>query len=65
MAACGSRTGQLEFFDPNAGVVGSLSKQALVACLTSYFATPELKASDVYKDRTRGTVLLYAKKYKS
>lgn len=48
MAAIGSRTGKISFFDPNCGIVSSWSARALAKCLFGYFNHPTIKTE--YKD---------------
>ncbi len=57
MAACGAKTGVIEFFDPNGGVVGSKSSSSLGDCLFQYFMNQRVK-------ETYG-VTLNVEKYKS
>jgi hypothetical protein len=63
MAAYGSRTGTVAFFDPNAGIVSSMSSSRLAACLSAYFAVEKIK--NAYKRSPQNRVVLDAKKFKA
>jgi len=48
MAAHGSKTGKMEFFDPNAGIVGTRLHSRLRGCLQDFLSAPQY---DIYKRR--------------
>jgi hypothetical protein len=62
MAACGSRDGPLEFFEPNGGLVSSRTAGNLSACLASYFSDALIK--DKYKQQPQNRVVLQVAKFK-
>jgi Yersinia/Haemophilus virulence surface antigen len=48
MAAYGSKTGKMEFFDPNAGIVGTRLHGRLLGCLNDFLSAPQY---NVYRRR--------------
>jgi hypothetical protein len=63
MAAYGSKMGTVAFFDPNAGIVSSMSSSRLAACLSAYFAVDKIK--NAYKRSPQNRVILDVKKFKA
>ena len=62
MAACGSRTGELKFFDPNSGTMSTRFAGKLAKGMLAYFSDPKIK--NAYKNRTN-RVELDVTKYKA
>jgi hypothetical protein len=63
MAACGSKTGKLEFFDPNAGIVSSMIASRLVGCLNQYFGAAPMRTA--YQTSPFNRVILKVEKFKA
>ena len=55
MAACGSQTGKLKFFDPNSGTMSSRFASKLAKGMLAYFSDPTIK--NAYKNNTNRVVL--------
>lgn len=59
MAACGNKLGRVQFFDPNAGIVGTFFASKLEKCLSAYFADAFIKTN--YKTSPQNHVILTVK----
>lgn len=60
MAAIGSKAGQCSFFDPNAGIIYSMSKSKIAKSMFSFFSLQKIR--DLY--RFQGEYWLTARKFK-